>query len=110
MKRIYVLIYLLLLTFSCSQPIGNKNFESVKWKKGDKYVRGTMINYLLKSKLALKKTKLELLNIFGTPNDSANNTYSYVINLSHIDNRDDLDCWLTIKFEEGRSQKVWVND
>lgn len=84
---IAVLSFFLFVLGSCRNS-DNIPFEKEKWKQTDLRTRGRMVDNLLKQNLLIGKTKNEVTDLLGEPDDENNAEQpfyiSYRVDLDHI--------------------------
>jgi hypothetical protein len=76
-----IFLGLLVLSFlnGCGTIVYHDQFDSAKWKQGDKRTRGKMIYDLRNSKILIGKTESEVLDLLGKDDDPKANSKTYVI-------------------------------
>lgn len=56
-------------------------FDSVQWKKGDRYLRGRMSHALIEDSLLINKTSGEVLQLLGEAELQDSTGFAYLVNL-----------------------------
>lgn len=86
MKQIVIILILGLFCFGCSnQNLSNDlQFDSPKWKEGDKRTKGRMASDLGKSEVLNDKTKNDIREILGEPDFFGETVWIYEINIGEI--------------------------
>jgi hypothetical protein len=79
----HVLVFALLLT-GCSDRNSDHSpipFDSLKWKNGDRYLRGRMSHTLIADSLLIHKTSEEVLQLLGEAEIRDSTGFVYLVNL-----------------------------
>ena len=77
-KFSFALTVIIVLFVSCSDfQSKDLTFESEKWKNGNSSFRARMISDLLKSKVLENKTKTEVIEVLGGPDNDENGYFIY---------------------------------
>jgi len=82
--RITILTLLFLFLYSCWNTAKKEKFDSQQWKSGNQIERGNMSTDLVESKILIGKTKVEILNILGQPEDSSKTNFHYVVDFGYM--------------------------
>lgn len=106
---VVVLVFLSLIIISCdNNEFTPVSFEHHAWKSGDHELRGKMAHDLLEKKILIGKTREEVIDMLGSPDEETSHFVAYFMNfgdyfgpphLVHIefDNRSKLvkEAWIT---------------
>ena len=105
MKTKIIIGSFLIIFFSCNST----EFNSVRWKKGSKELRGKMSSDLIQKQILDGKSESDVIGLLGTPDRKKQECISYDLDLEGHNN---WSYFLQICFDKrnGKSNYVQVND
>lgn len=108
MKTKILIVAFLSILIGCN----SSEFNSDKWKQGDKRQRGKMSTYLIENQIIDNKSKNEVTELLGNPDSKSGNCISYDLDLGGISKQVNWTYFLEICFDEksGKSNYVQIND
>lgn len=118
MNRLQTILTLILtLTMlSCGTNIqSDKNdleFDSKKWKSGDMRTKGKMTDNLVNDSLLIGKTKGEVLNMLGEPDQQTESRFHYIFDPGIEYMSEPWTYWLSVDIDttSGKVDEVWIAD
>jgi hypothetical protein len=75
--RFSSLVIMLFVMTACGEPA--KEFDSQKWKAGSSSSRGEMARALIERKILEGKSKTEVENLLGEPDERGSDVYEYKV-------------------------------
>jgi outer membrane protein assembly factor BamE (lipoprotein component of BamABCDE complex) len=82
MKRTLILLSIFFL--SCGNNNNAEKFNAEKWINGTQIERGNMSSDLVDSKILIGKTKIEIIELLGSPKDSSDVNFHYLVDFGFI--------------------------
>jgi hypothetical protein len=84
-SKIAVFLIICTLFISCKDIQSNDlEFNPAEWKKADFRVRGRMYDSLLEQRLLLGRTRNEVIELLGKPDEEKNDLVKYAVDLGSI--------------------------
>jgi len=106
MKIFFVIIVFCISISSCKDfQDNNLKFEQNEWKKADVRIRGRMYRSLIEEKILLGKTRDEVIEILGEPEQTDPTFIKYAVDLGAIHERWLQKYFFFVFFDE-QTQKV----
>jgi len=100
-SKYIVLLLCCLMILSCKDfHANNLEFNSKEWQENDLRLRGRMHSDLLRRNLLTGKTKEEVIQILGNPDEEYENTVKYGIDLGSIFERRLIKYFIFVTFDE----------
>jgi hypothetical protein len=114
LKAIFILI-LTITVLSCgtiNKSDNDLDFDSKKWKSGDIRTKGKMTDNLLNDSLLIGKTKDEILEMLGEPDQRTASRLHYTVDPGIEYMNESWTYWFSVEIDttSGKVDEVWIAD